>query len=326
VQVTSSAKPNQATDYPILASPPTSINIYTDVIPKKQQQHQQQQQQQQQQHQLLRKMSSSMLNNGIPYNNMYGLMSPPASPLIFSQPNYFSVLAAAQSIANMASNYNNMAFPSYNNMHQQLMSPVPVYGHSQFQQNFQQQQPPLQQQQPPQTQQQQPANQIKRKPVQVQKTSTQSNTKIEQRIQRKKSSYQLLRQQQQQHQQPVQVKKEINKQQPNTTTQQQQALKKKVSFNDTLEIHNYHEEPLDEIENKQPVNYYRDDMGVDYAQHQMYTYPNQRILPKIRKYSSNNKLFDSHQQHYRPAYYHPTPEEVEEEEDYGNEWGRPAFL
>lgn len=282
-QVTLSVKPNQVTESPIQASPATTIDVYTNIIPKKQQQ------QQQQQPHLLRKVSSSILsqNNGqylSPFNN--DIMTPPpppVSPFMLSQPNYYSVMAAAQSIANLASSYNNMFVPGYN-PHQQLMSPLLRYN-IQEAQPFQQQKQSQPQQQP---QQKQPT-QIKRKPVQSPQVMA---SKIDQRIQRKRSSQQFSRQH---------VLRAMDS--------PQQAIKKKVSFNDTLKIHNYvHEE-----ENK----YSNDDMGVSYSMKDGY---NNHMMP-MRKYSSNNKLFDCQQQHYMPACF-----AEEEEENYGNVWRRPTFI
>ncbi|KAG1096658.1 hypothetical protein G6F42_018326 [Rhizopus arrhizus] len=100
LQIGRAFKPNQPTDCPIQTSPPTTIDVYANILPKNpsSQQFMRQQQQQQQQHMPL----AHQIN---PYNNagmfhpgmMYGNLMPSngANPMMFNQPNYMNVMAAA---------------------------------------------------------------------------------------------------------------------------------------------------------------------------------------------------------------------------------------
>lgn len=322
VYVTSSVKPNQGTEHPIEISPPTTIHVYSNIIPKKQQ--------------LSRKSSSSFLSQSSANNNVgpyssnpffsQNMMMNPAtsSPLMFSQPNYLSMIAAAQAIANLTPNYNNnnMFVPGFTSpispFQQQLMMSSPV-------QNLELQNSQSRQQQ----QQTQQHNQIKRKPVQLNRKPSNNhiiNPKLEQRILQKKSSYQVL-------QQPVipqvpNIATPANSQ-TGSPLSPQKAIKKKVSFNETLKVHKY-EHMLDEEtdlleeekeeENKQQTHYCNDDFGIDYSgsPHDTYNYLNSNL--PLRKYSSNNKLFDSRHQHELP-YWGEEGDALE-----GGVWKRSAFL
>jgi hypothetical protein len=285
-------QPNQPTDCPIQTSDNT-INIYSNILnthpfPPSQSF-------------LPQLMPNTMMN---PYHNtnnsgMYhpGMMYNNTNSM-FNQSNYASVMAAAQSIVNAATTYNNMFIPANYHPHHQLLSPQPspMLHHQQMQYIQQQQQPP--QQSSPQ-----PINtQIKRKPVQLQpKPTNYLSPQIEQRLQRKKT---------------------IPQRQPPPS---QTLNKKKVRFAEKPAIIYFErEEGEDEPEDEE----YDEEIVIeDDNQHVLDTYPNY--------YPEKEQLYiDQEEQEYYTQPYHPSRsrhtstrpyyvyEDDEGEADYGPLWNR----
>ncbi|CEP09431.1 hypothetical protein [Parasitella parasitica] len=342
VQISKAFKPNQATDCPIQTAPPSSIDVYTNILPKQQQNQQQLLKQQSPMLPATHQMSpfnnnnnnAGMFHPGMMYGNM--LPSTVGSPLLFNQPNYLNVMAAAQSIVNAATAYNNM-FMSNFNPHQQMLSPQPQHllsPQSQHMISPQNQHVQLMQNQ----QQQQSNSQIKRKPVQYQQPTSYLSPQIEQRLLRKKG---LMYSQQQPLPQPQAQPQRQQQPQPRQPAQRQQGpkVKKSVQFAENPTIYTY--EPEEEYEGEQP----------GYQQHELHQhsqanhhYQDERRYYHYENDGDNYEPFytqhpafnNNHQSSRQPPqqyrnndyYYrqHNEPEEEEEEEDHGALWRRRNFL
>ncbi|KAL7325908.1 hypothetical protein PS15p_208327 [Mucor circinelloides] len=307
LQIGRAFKPNQPTDCPIQTSPPTTIDVYANILPKNpssqqfmRQQHHQQQQQMPLAHQINPYNNAGMFHPGMMYGNL--MPSNGANPMMFNQPNYMNVMAAAQSIVNAATAYNNMFLPNFNPHHHQIMSPQPQQLMSPQPQHMispQHQHAQLvhhQQQQPPNTQ-------IKRKPVQLHQPTSYLSPQIEQRLLRKKSiPYQQQQPQQPQQQQPQQSQQQHQQQQhymnvPDTYQQPQfdpAKPKKRVRFapNHTLYVY----ERLEDEDDEQVTA--RDEQGQEYQQDGDYHFENEPHY--YQEYDDNNEMNDNenHDQYY----------------------------
>ncbi|OBZ86396.1 hypothetical protein A0J61_05554 [Choanephora cucurbitarum] len=229
-------------------------------------------------------------NNNV---NMYpNVMLPPPPPLpqTYMNPQQNYLMAAAQSIMNAAVNYNMYPYmmqapppppPAMNRM--QAASPMLQYNNN---------------------------SNIKRKPVQLQspQPTPYLSPQLEQRIQRKKTSNQK---------QPPLLPRQPYQQQQQQQHMYPSTAKKRVRFDESLQIFEYQPESSEDEEvegsidmhdyiQPHPDDYY---YTQDYASYSPYSPPE-----PIRR--SNGR---------RPTYYYP-PEPIQEDEDWGDLWKRRDFI
>lgn len=302
-----SVRPNQSTDCPIQTSPANTINVYTNILPK----HPPAQPPQSQPFLPPQLMQNTMMN---PYSNNAGMFQPGmmynTNNNMFNQSNYASVMAAAQSIVNAATAYNNMFVPNNYHPHHRLLTPQPTPMISPHQQQHMQY---IQAQQQPSPQ---PANsQIKRKPVQFQpKPVSYLSPQIEKRLQRKKT---------------------IPPPQPPPPLPLPQMNKKKVTFAEKPVIEYFEryecEDQADEEEYEDEIVIEDDDQDILREEHPYYYHD------KDQRYTDQEEeeTYYTQQQHYHPNRSYPKNdnrghyymyEDQDEEEDYGELWKRRSFI
>ncbi|KAI8363933.1 hypothetical protein BD560DRAFT_425747 [Blakeslea trispora] len=278
-------RPNQPTECPIQTSP--TIDVYTNILPKPPPAS-------------LPQQSNMVLPNMYPSSYPNVMLPQVPSPFMNQQSNYH-LMAAAQSIMNAAANYNMYPYMippprpvSMNRM--QAASPLLQYNNSN----------------------------IKRKPVQLQppQPTTFLPPQLEQRIQRKKTPSKRQSQQQQQQQR----QSSPLPQQPLSPLPQQPMYpstpKKRVRFDDALQIFEYEPESSEDEESIDMHDYIQPHQDDFY-------YTQEPNYPSYPPYSSSSPVRRTSGR--RAAYYYPPEELVDqvddlEEEDWGDLWKRRNFI